>query len=132
MLKHKHDFEVQGYELDSFNHVNNAVYLNYLESARWNFFKDYGYLEFMMSERIYPVVIEAHIKYIRELKIFNKCTIETVWDIESNYIIANHNIRNKDTGLKVAKSTVKMALVSEEKIIQDIPENLKNKIKKTI
>lgn len=132
MLKHKHKFEVQGYELDSFNHVNNAVYLNYLESARWNFFKYHGYLEFMMSERIYPVVIETYIKYIRELKIFDKCTVETVWDIEGNYIIANHVIRDNDAGLKVAKSTVKMALVSEEKIIQDIPEDLKNKIKKEV
>ena len=29
------NLEVRGYELDSFNHVDNAVYLNYYEHARW-------------------------------------------------------------------------------------------------
>ena len=31
------EVEVRSYELDSYNHVNNAVYLNYLEYARMEF-----------------------------------------------------------------------------------------------
>ena len=30
-MKTRFEFNVRGYELDSFGHVNNAVYLNYLE-----------------------------------------------------------------------------------------------------
>jgi YbgC/YbaW family acyl-CoA thioester hydrolase len=29
------EIDVRGYEIDSFGHVNNAVYLNWLEHARW-------------------------------------------------------------------------------------------------
>lgn len=42
---------VRTYECDSYGHVNNAVYLNYLEVARYEFLKDVGF--------DYPAVIEA-------------------------------------------------------------------------
>lgn len=38
---------VRGYELDSFGHANNASYLNWLEHARWELFREYGILERM-------------------------------------------------------------------------------------
>ena len=34
---------VRTYECDSYNHVNNANYLNYLEFARYEFLKDVGF-----------------------------------------------------------------------------------------
>jgi acyl-CoA thioester hydrolase len=34
---------VRSYECDSYSHVNNAVYLHYLEYARWEFLKDIGF-----------------------------------------------------------------------------------------
>ena len=34
---------VRTYECDSYNHVNNAVYLHYLETARYEFLKDIGF-----------------------------------------------------------------------------------------
>ena len=35
--------EVRSYELDSYNHVNNAVYQNYLEHARMDFLNKIGF-----------------------------------------------------------------------------------------
>jgi len=35
--------KVRTYECDSYNHVNNANYLNYLEFARYEFLKDIGF-----------------------------------------------------------------------------------------
>ena len=35
--------KVRSYECDSYNHVNNANYLNYLEFARYEFLKDIGF-----------------------------------------------------------------------------------------
>ena len=35
--------KVRSYECDSYSHVNNAVYLNYLEYARYEFLKDVGF-----------------------------------------------------------------------------------------
>jgi acyl-CoA thioester hydrolase len=42
---------VRTYECDAYGHVNNAVYLNYLELARYEFLKDAGF--------DYPAMIEA-------------------------------------------------------------------------
>jgi acyl-CoA thioester hydrolase len=36
-------FTVRTYECDSYGHVNNAVYLQYLEYARWHYLKDIGF-----------------------------------------------------------------------------------------
>jgi acyl-CoA thioester hydrolase len=36
-------FPVRTYECDSYGHVNNAVYLQYLEYARWHYLKDIGF-----------------------------------------------------------------------------------------
>ena len=40
MVKSIFKLTVRGYELDSFGHVNNAVYLQYAEEAKWHFFSE--------------------------------------------------------------------------------------------
>jgi YbgC/YbaW family acyl-CoA thioester hydrolase len=58
--------EVRGYELDSFGHVNNAVYLNYLEVARWKMLNQEGItLDGIQKEKRWPVIAAIEIKYIR-------------------------------------------------------------------
>jgi len=118
--------EVQGHELDSFGHVNNAVYLNYLESGRWHYFDKIGILDFMMKERIYPVVIKLNIKYIKEMRMFSKFCVKSAWTIEGPYIVSKQEIRMRQDGKEKvsARAVVKMILVSEERIVQDIPQVL--------
>jgi acyl-CoA thioester hydrolase len=41
-MSHECELTVRSYECDSYGHVNNAVYLNYLEYARVSFLKDIG------------------------------------------------------------------------------------------
>ena len=54
MFKYFHT--VAGYELDSFGHVNNAVYLNYLEQARWDILKKSDLLGYFKKKQLktYP------------------------------------------------------------------------------
>ena len=49
--------EVRSYELDSYNHVNNAVYQNYLEHARMDFLNKIGfrYNDFFNAGYIIPI-----------------------------------------------------------------------------
>ena len=56
---------VRTYELDSFGHVNNGVYLNYLEEARSEFLKQVG-LSFHDLARagVHLVIVEAHLNYV--------------------------------------------------------------------
>src|SRR5690606_38810276 len=54
--------------LDTFGHVNNAVYLQLYEEARWDFIQasDHG-LRRILSEKIGPVVLEVNVKFRKEL-----------------------------------------------------------------
>jgi YbgC/YbaW family acyl-CoA thioester hydrolase len=54
--------------LDSFGHVNNAAYLEIYEEARWDFITKNGFgLERIQREKKGPVVLEANLKFKREL-----------------------------------------------------------------
>ena len=55
---------VASYEMDSFGHVNNAVFLNYLEKARCDFMtlKGLHFNDFFKWHR-YPVVVRAHLEF---------------------------------------------------------------------
>jgi YbgC/YbaW family acyl-CoA thioester hydrolase len=58
--------EVRGYELDSFGHVNNATYLNYLEHARWKMLHEEGItLKWIQREKRWPVIASIEIKYLK-------------------------------------------------------------------
>jgi len=51
------EIAVRSYELDSYNHVNNAVYQNYLEHARMDFLNKIGfrYNDFFNAGYIIPI-----------------------------------------------------------------------------
>src|SRR4051812_7498616 len=56
---------VRTYELDSFGHVNNAVYLNYLEEARSEFLRQIGLTFYdLAGNGVHLVIVEAQVKYI--------------------------------------------------------------------
>ncbi len=48
---------VRTYECDSYGHVNNANYLNYLEFARWDFLKQIGFDYEAMIDAGYGVYV---------------------------------------------------------------------------
>jgi acyl-CoA thioester hydrolase len=54
-------FRVRSYECDTYGHVNNAVYLHYLEYARWEFLKDIGFDYDAMIKAGFAVYI-AHVE----------------------------------------------------------------------
>lgn len=56
--------KVRSYDLDSFGHVNNAVYLNYLEAARCDYLEQRG-LNFNSFHKwgAFPFVVKAEISY---------------------------------------------------------------------
>ncbi|MBD3376935.1 acyl-CoA thioesterase [candidate division KSB1 bacterium] len=64
---------VRSYELDSFGHVNNAVFLNYLEYARTEYLLQRG-LSFDDFEKWqkYPLVIKVDIEYKYPARVHDK------------------------------------------------------------
>lgn len=60
---------VRGYELDVLGHVNQAVYLQYAEHARWECLRAAGIpMEALRAAGVMPVVLETTIRYHRELR----------------------------------------------------------------
>ncbi|MEU6067747.1 acyl-CoA thioesterase [Streptomyces sp. NPDC047082] len=59
---------VRGYETDVQGHLNQAVYVNYAEHARWSLLKDAGVSQAQLAGRgVGPVALETTIRYRREL-----------------------------------------------------------------
>lgn len=75
---HLSRFRVRGYELDSFGHVNHAVYLNYCEHARWEFLRQEGiFLTSFQQWKRWPVIAGIEIKYLRPAFMHDELEVRT-------------------------------------------------------
>lgn len=64
--------------LDTFDHVNNAVYLQLLEEARWEVATNRGYGLARVRETLQgPTILEIKLTFMRELKLRQKIIIRT-------------------------------------------------------
>ncbi|MGC4892677.1 acyl-CoA thioesterase [Micromonospora sp. DT31] len=60
---------VRGYELDTQGHLNQAVYLQYAEHARWECLRAAGVAqERLLAGGVGPVALEVTVRYLRELR----------------------------------------------------------------
>lgn len=66
---HEYELLIKEHHLDCFGHVNNAVYLELFEEARWELITQngYGWGE-IMTRRLGPAILEANLSFKRELK----------------------------------------------------------------
>jgi acyl-CoA thioester hydrolase len=117
-------FSVRGYELDSFGHVNNAVYMNYIEQAQWEMLRKTDTFSYLQENGIVPAIIEINIRYIREAKIFDEMVIKSRIVFESPYLVFIHNMYNVKTGLKSCKASVKHLYLTKERVPCDMPESI--------
>ncbi|MER8089118.1 acyl-CoA thioesterase [Streptomyces sp. NPDC058316] len=63
------DVIVRGYELDTQGHLNQAVYLQYAEHARWELLRAAGLpQEKLLASGVGPVALETTVKFLRELR----------------------------------------------------------------
>ncbi|THA23708.1 acyl-CoA thioesterase [Streptomyces sp. RKND-216] len=59
---------VRGYELDTQGHLNQAVYLQYAEHARWELLRAAGLpQDKLLADGVGPVALETTLKFRREL-----------------------------------------------------------------
>lgn len=123
-MKYSYTTEVRGYELDSYGHVNNAVYINYTEQARWEILKNASLLDSILNQGLLLVVTETNIRYMRELKLFDEIEVKTNVQFESPYLVFSHDIFNVTKNIKAAKAKVKTLLINTDRVIQDFPVEL--------
>jgi thioesterase-3 len=75
---HEYPMLVQEQHLDTFGHVNNAVYLQLFEQARWDLITRNGYgLDEVHRLQIGPTVLELTVRFSRELRNRQPIVIKT-------------------------------------------------------
>ena len=125
MRRSTYRLTVRGYELDSFGHVNNSVYLQYAETALWNFFKVNGLLNIIFDEGLFPVILESTQRYIHELKLLDEVRIDTELSCSGGIVNYKHNIINTNSGVIACRVSGKLAYVNKERMICDVPAAVK-------
>jgi acyl-CoA thioester hydrolase len=64
--------------LDTFGHVNNAMYLTLLEEARWELITKNGYgMKKIQESGLSPIILELTLSFRKELYLRDNVTIET-------------------------------------------------------
>jgi len=69
---------IKEHHLDTFGHVNNAVYLTLYEEARWELITQRGYSLKVVQEKAQgPVILDLQLKFLKELHLREEITIQT-------------------------------------------------------
>lgn len=114
--------------LDSFGHVNNAVYLSILEEARWDLITQNGYgLKEIQTTGLAPVILEIQIRFLRELKLREKVVIETqLKSYENRIALIYQEIKSNEGKIHcIAEFKVGLFSVKDRKLVKSTPAWLK-------
>ena len=66
------NFEIKTYEIDVAGHVNNIVYVKWLEDLRCKLFESILPIDNLLYWNLYPAVISTNITYKKQLKLNDK------------------------------------------------------------
>jgi acyl-CoA thioester hydrolase len=115
--------------LDSFGHVNNAVYAELYEEARWDFITKNNFgLERIKELQVGPVILDMRIRFKRELLNRENIVIKSrTSTLISSRIMVLEQIMYKADGkiASEAEFTVGLFDMKERKLVEATPEWLK-------
>lgn len=119
---------VRSYELDILGHVNNAVYLNWLEQARLEAFEALGYpLEALIERRWATTVARIEIDYRREARFGDQLLLSTELErIGRSSITLRHRMeREGDPEPAVAEARVVIVWLGADGRPAPVPEEVR-------
>jgi acyl-CoA thioester hydrolase len=89
---------VRGYETDVQGHLNQSVYINYAEHARWSLLKAAGITQAgLIGSGVGPVALETTIRYRRELLAGDEVEVTCAFEWgEGKTFRIQQTIRKKD------------------------------------
>jgi len=123
-------FHVRTYELDSFGHVNNAVYLQYLEFARGEYLQQRGlsFADFAAWNR-FPYVIHVDIDYKSSCRAHDEIKIAgwiSSWS-KAGFVM-EYEMHNVSKDRICAQAQIRFAFVNDQEKIVPVPEEFKSRM----
>lgn len=95
-----YNIQIHERHLDVFSHVNNSVYMQFYEEARWDILNILGYgLDYIQKNKQGPVLLESHISFKKELVNREKIQIETYFDFNESKIFKIKQRILKESGI---------------------------------
>ena len=112
-----YEMTILEHHLDTFCHVNNATYLQIYEEARWDFATKNGFgLERVRTEKVGPVIVEAHVYFRRELKNRDKIVIKSEsTGMKNTFLMGMKQWIEKDDGEVASRLKIVVGLFDMEK-----------------
>lgn len=125
----RYELQILGNHLDVFGHVNNAVYLQLYEMARWDFIEKNGFgLQTIRSLNQGPVILDIFLSFKSELKNRDFILIES-WSsgMKNKYVMKLTQRMLKKDGSEASTLDLSIGLFDlvKRKLILPTPEFLK-------
>lgn len=107
---------VRGYETDVQGHLNQAVYLNYAEHARWSLLQAAGITQSgLIAQGVGPVALETTIRYKRELLAGDEADVTCVFTWSGGKVFTIEQTITKADGTVAAEITAVGGLLDLER-----------------
>lgn len=124
---YEYDLTILEQHLDTFGHVNNAVYLTLYEEARWDFITKNGLgLKQILETKIGPVLLDLNLTFKSELNNREKVTIvsQARPEMRNKYVMVLDQKILKESGKVASTLTLSVGLMdlNLRKLISPTPE----------
>lgn len=121
--------DVRSYELDSFGHVNHAVYLNYFEYARFRALAEGGFPYSELQARGWGVyVVRIEVDYLREAQMDGRLRVRTWVESErrSSLVLAQELVREDEPSSVLARARVTAVWVGPDRRPLRVPAEVRS------
>jgi len=121
--------DVRSYELDSFGHVNHAVYLNYFEHARFQALAEGGFPYSELEARGWGVyVVRVEVDYLKEARMDQRLRVRTWVDghKRSSLVLAQELAPLDDVSTTLARARVTAVWVGPDRRPLRLPPEVRS------
>lgn len=121
--------DVRSYELDSFGHVNHAVYLNYFEHARFQALAEGGFPYAELEAREWGVyVVRIEVDYLKEARMDQRLRVRTWVDghKRSSLVLAQELVPDDDPSTTLARARVTAVWVGPDRRPLRLPHEVRS------
>jgi len=121
------NIKVNTYDIDVAGHVNNIVYIRWLEDMRTELFSKIYPLKNLLDINYYPVIVSSEIKYNNQIKLFDKPIGKMLLDSYSHgiYILKTEISNNKHIAFVATQKCALMNLTNNKMFMKSIQELIK-------